>query len=481
MRRAMAAMIIWALGLVACDPCCNSCPVDPTGREQFGISMPDGSACQWGIGKAQREAMFEKATEAGFGWIRLYLQMDQVSSPDGTYAWGCYADQIEEAHAHGLKIQVVLGSYVFPEDTPTFVAFAKAAVLRFRPIVAAWELYQEPNWMAPADYQNKILIPGFDAIREVDAAVPIVAPGLVGSSSVEQYVMTPESNFTEMTRPLAAITIHLYGSPDEVIAEVARVNRDFAGRNFWLEEFGYGTDKLRCQPHPRLQTWEPEDPSIATIRVMEAVKQASVFEKIIYWDLYGEGATECDRGLFGNGGALKTERYCAIKRYLHRETGRVVAESDPCYLPTCTAPSIGVQGPCPTDVAGWSRTPSLDYISCCSAPGCGELGGGAICEHGGNGACGGVGARTRDCDHCCGGSLPTCGEAAGTTCETQLRRCAGHELRASSDCTFCCGQLSQVQTGARMCEPPGAAAAWDPLRTTAITCAAHRCCRLVGS
>ena len=37
---------------------------------------------------------------------------------------------------------------------------------------------------------------------------------------------------------------------------------------------------------------------------------------------------------------------------------------------------------------------------------CGGLGG-TLCEWNGNGACGGVGPSTYDCDHCCGGSACT--------------------------------------------------------------------------
>lgn len=70
-------------------------------------------------------------------------------------------------------------------------------------------------------------------------------------------------------------------------------------------------------------------------------------------------------------------------------------------------------------------------------------GAGPVCEYTdalgwSNHACGGHGARTYDCDHCCGGTLQPCLSNAGATCEAQLAFCSARPLIPSSDCTYCC-------------------------------------------
>src|SRR5262249_21148046 len=151
-----------------------------------------------------------------------------------------------------------------------------------------------------------------------------------------------------------------------------------------------------------------------------------VVPRILYWDLMGEGGSprtvECDRALFTNDGAMREDRYCGLKRYIAAAKVQDLPTGDQCRLGVvpCEPPNVGVNDYCRNDVAGWTALGrSLRYASCCRYPTCGELGG-ALCEHSGNGACGGIGARTIDCDSCCGGSLPTCGGAGGNTCERTL-------------------------------------------------------------
>jgi hypothetical protein len=56
-------------------------------------------------------------------------------------------------------------------------------------------------------------------------------------------------------------------------------------------------------------------------------------------------------------------------------------------------------------------------------------------------ACGNVGPATRDCDHCCGGtvSATTCGLLGGTLCQNATNMaCVAYGGAATTDCEKCC-------------------------------------------
>jgi len=104
--------------------------------------------------------------------------------------------------------------------------------------------------------------------------------------------------------------------------------------------------------------------------------------------------------------------------------------------------------------------PSPDYpVTCASGqPTCGDLAkqsgwANALCEWNGNGACGGIGAATSDCDHCCDASQvpppdpqqgPSCGELAAqngwanAACEWSGNGACGGVGTPTWDCDHCC-------------------------------------------
>lgn len=69
-----------------------------------------------------------------------------------------------------------------------------------------------------------------------------------------------------------------------------------------------------------------------------------------------------------------------------------------------------------------------------------------VCEAGGNGACGGVGPETLDCDHCCDvcdagitcGDLATRQGWAAANCESDTNNACGGQGTPTCDCNFCC-------------------------------------------
>jgi hypothetical protein len=95
-----------------------------------------------------------------------------------------------------------------------------------------------------------------------------------------------------------------------------------------------------------------------------------------------------------------------------------------------------------------------------SGPSCGQLAAqngwtNALCEWNGNGACGGQGTPTSDCDHCCDASAPppppppppskpSCGQLAAQNgwtdalCEWNGNGACGGQGPATSDCDHCC-------------------------------------------
>lgn len=94
--------------------------------------------------------MLAKAREAGFGSIRLFFNVTYIDRQlDGSFAWGCYGEMLRGAHVSGLRIEAVLISTdnvpTNPKQVSDFRDFASAAAREFGNIVAAWELWQEPN------------------------------------------------------------------------------------------------------------------------------------------------------------------------------------------------------------------------------------------------------------------------------------------------------------------------------------------------
>lgn len=326
----------------------------------FGINQPN-----WALAPRDKQTeMYRNVQDAGFGWIRLYLPWNEIEIEPGVYDWGIYGDVIELAHDMGFSVLAVLSAPTpcwaaradcspcaevpqnpshgcLPKNDKVFRSFAAAAVRELGGAVEAWGLWQEPNYLAsfpgvkdaPREYQELVLGPGFDGVKDAFATAKVTAPGFIiaadgkGCQEVSFWVNKPGTR--DLVRPLDAITVHVYGTSNGVINAVDCIDRELQGRwgatQIWLEEFGFGDYGTTCaQPL--------EESGLAAAKVLDRAHMRGV--KAFLWDLIGDDTGpghDCAFGLYDNGGNLRTTKFCTIKKLLYEKAGRRMRVADPCF------------------------------------------------------------------------------------------------------------------------------------------------------
>jgi beta-glucosidase/6-phospho-beta-glucosidase/beta-galactosidase len=100
-------------------------------------------------------------SELGGGWVREDVQWSRVEPAKGAYDWTWHDTVFRMYQRNGINIIGVLGPAVgwgtsetgdpengvsfFAPDPDTFAAFAAAVAHRYRGIVNAWEIWNEPE------------------------------------------------------------------------------------------------------------------------------------------------------------------------------------------------------------------------------------------------------------------------------------------------------------------------------------------------
>jgi hypothetical protein len=206
---------------------------------------------------------------AGYGWVRVFLRWDKIQpTPDppqfdlASIGANCNdwpkesARQIvDNAYNAGFSIVGVLThAPKWANSPPTaeqFGAFAAAMATEFGDKVAVWELWNEPDFNAefsgtPKAYRNRILIPGFDAIKAVRPDAKIAGPTLYTSgTATPDKTADPEPYLLEngrLVRPIDILTFHSYGEKKAIKKRIEKFHA-FAVKHdipeVWMTEYGW--------------------------------------------------------------------------------------------------------------------------------------------------------------------------------------------------------------------------------------------------
>lgn len=136
--------------------------------------------------------------DAGLGWVRIDLNWLDVEPAPGAYDWTLIDTVVDNAKARGLSVLAVIAygpSWASEgdvmgdgpvNDVPspgTYATFVTAAVQHLMGRVTHYEVWNEPNLEvffegSPADYLDRVLIPGADAIHAACSSCRVVGPGL---------------------------------------------------------------------------------------------------------------------------------------------------------------------------------------------------------------------------------------------------------------------------------------------------------------
>jgi hypothetical protein len=260
-RTCLAAATALALALVAPAPASAS-------SERFGVNA--GGVFE--LAPEARDRHLRAMAEGGLGAVRVDAAWvgAEPEPPDPLtgahrYRWATY-DAIAGALArHGLRWYPVLdystrwsgripGDLMSPPADPAqFAAYARAFAARYgesgafwaehpdlpRLPVAAYEIWNEPNaemfWRgqatAPEDYAE-LYLAARRAIREVDAATPVVTGGLLDANATEPslFLLRMLRHRPELVRAIDAVGYHPYQQAYAfVLGGIERLRRTMAG------------------------------------------------------------------------------------------------------------------------------------------------------------------------------------------------------------------------------------------------------------
>ncbi|HET9728343.1 MAG TPA: cellulase family glycosylhydrolase [Acidimicrobiia bacterium] len=229
---------------------------------------------RYGVNGDANTTAAELMRQAGFKWVRLFVGWDdlQPNGPGLDKNDLAYVDSEVNAYASkGFSVSIVITRHVpwwvrdnfQPEPCAShpnerrplagyFEQFMTLMALHFKDRVAAWELWNEPELDCrfpgtPADFRRLIFNPGFDAIRAAQPDAIILGPALADVTQLNAYYTYVSGGSRYLTRPVAAINIHHYGTVDDIESAMNTANSyvqcvwggTYCVTKYWLTEFGF--------------------------------------------------------------------------------------------------------------------------------------------------------------------------------------------------------------------------------------------------
>jgi hypothetical protein len=198
--------------------------------------------------------VIREAQELGVGWVRADLNWADVEGTASQYYWDQFETLVRDAESHGLKVYATIASTPSwastgdrrgdgsRNDVPraeAFSAFVAAAVTRYCGRVAAWGLWNEPEfpWFfegTKEEWLDSVFIPGVDAIKAACPTNLAVGPDMYWDPGgwLEAAVQARGSS-------LGAVTWHRYSTtpPDDIRAQLVTLGLESVP--LWLTETGY--------------------------------------------------------------------------------------------------------------------------------------------------------------------------------------------------------------------------------------------------
>ncbi len=149
-----------------------------------------------------QESIVRLIKNAHIVWARIDINWYEVEKEDNTFDWRRIDNAVNSLQKMGIKIFATVAyspSWAssngkingYPKDVNFWKDFIRRAALRYSDRIKYWGIWNEPNLEkffsgTADDYVNKLLIPAYNTIKDVNRSLSVVAPGvtyLTGANS----------------------------------------------------------------------------------------------------------------------------------------------------------------------------------------------------------------------------------------------------------------------------------------------------------
>lgn len=298
-----------------------------------------GTGAEWGVNDdtligdqhLTAEAM-PMISEMGAGWIRIWIYWNRVNPEPNTdpddFEWDATTAAINSATAAGLNIYATImwapawatggtGHYTpwycmdinnpgqydpappgcsdgLPPDIDAFKDFVRAAVSRF-PEIRHWGFWNEPSypifWHSPGgpySIVDQILIPGYEAAKEVDPTVVVVGPEALAWADQSTGLLEYALGRDETENFLDVVSVHAYGSnsdPNSLLDFIDYFDNSsvHGGHDVWVTEWGIQaglTDSERAEQSDKI------------VQVLEGIQDRTWISKSFLYRLWTDRVSE---------------------------------------------------------------------------------------------------------------------------------------------------------------------------------------------
>jgi hypothetical protein len=322
----------------------------PRSASKFGVN---DDAFGW---TAQPTTALDLGWQAGFRWARMWIKWADVERGwDNDYHWEVIDGEIRALHQRGYSIVmsfVGVPSWanrwrathgqldncspdafmppdqgIPPDNDVYFADFVRQVVTLYGDMVAAVDLWNEPQacqfWRGDrAEWKDKILKPGFYAIKSARPDVMVGAPGVnidhVGDFD-GWFTYTDEAGRAVLNPDLDFVSFHHYGTVNQVKNSITsragfqRCNWNWSHcvSDIWVTEFGFSAG-----PCP----WgggSQSDPGWSAVEILRACKAQANCKRALIWDIWRPAHESCDYALLVGTPPVATDsKYGAIKSYI---------------------------------------------------------------------------------------------------------------------------------------------------------------------
>jgi hypothetical protein len=230
------------------------------------------TAQTWGIGTGiETDEIADKVKELGVTWIRMTIYWNEVERAKGLFDWTVPDAQVDRAEKRQLKVYAVIHSTPSwangnqksdspPHNARDWSDFVTAVAERYgttrRALIRAYGMWNEPNvkkfWSGSREeYVQKILIPGFAAIKQVNPKLQVV-----GVEMSHHWIDQKEWNLRDIMKAAGSsmdvLGLHYYPDSDVSLSKYLdkHVVSNRNGKEVWITEIGKSacSDKKDSEP-----------------------------------------------------------------------------------------------------------------------------------------------------------------------------------------------------------------------------------------
>jgi len=250
---------------------CFAGPYPLGGERSVGLNQAYGVSLSYGYERIPERAL-QLAAQARVGAVRAMLNWNLVEPAPGRYDWSTFDRLIGYLRANRLELVGGLGYATNwnttaprsetragrrlmypPADLDAWKRYVTSIVTRYKDVVRAWEVWNEPDLQAfwvgtPAQYA-KLLAVTYDTIKRADPTAKVVLGGLaLGGSPGRLNPKFLEEILADPVYPAAryfdVAAFHHYGSQGEAKRRMEYVKRMLAragaaAKEIWITEAGY--------------------------------------------------------------------------------------------------------------------------------------------------------------------------------------------------------------------------------------------------